>query len=99
MKGDTSSGQEPVSTLNPVSILMFAHCFFQIKSNDGKLNMDNQLLEICSEVNLACVFVERGRGIFITTFSSPLSPEQQRNLEQVCAEGRVWKQCPLVPEP
>lgn len=36
-------------------------------------------------------WVERDTGIFIGNLNSPLSPEQQRNLEQVCARARVGK--------
>lgn len=83
MKGDTSSGQEPISTLNPVSILMFAHNSFQIKSSDGKLNMDYQLQEIkgiCSEVNLACFFLSEEAEAFLLEPLAPLCPLSNREI-------------------
>lgn len=97
MKGDTSSGHEPISTLDSACVLMFAQDSFQIESSNKKLKMVISCEIILDDGGSLwwsehCLFlVERDTDIFIGNLSSPLSPKQQRNLEQVCAQARVGK--------
>lgn len=45
--------------------------------------------DVCGEASAACFFVffklKETQAFLLGTLSSPLSPKQQRNLEQVCA--------------
>lgn len=92
MKGDTSSGQEPISTL--VFCEHFDVCpqdFLAIE----KLNSDHQLQDnggssLRSKRRLFFGLKET-QAFLLGTLNSPPSPKQQRNLEQVCAQARVGK--------
>lgn len=95
MKGDTSSGQETVSTLDSLSLILMFSPKIPFTKN-VKLNNDDQLRDnsewwrmfVAKQAPLVFFFffkLKETQAFLLGTLSSPLSPKQQRNLEQVCA--------------
>lgn len=90
MKGDTSSG--PVSHFQPRTqhtVLMFCLAHFLITFEitlSGKVSR-SLWVGALGRAAAACFLVEGDTGIFIGNLSSPLSPKQQRDLEQACAKA------------
>lgn len=91
MKGNTSSGQEPISTLDWAYSLMFVSFHMKpiIRSQSYQLWDHSEWWRESWWVKQHLLSL-KDTGIFIGDLSSPVSPKQQRNL-QVCVRGRVQK--------